>query len=99
MSLLLRITTRAAIEAERAESWWAENRTLAPLAFQDDLRTAFSLLLRQPGIGVKVANTRLRGVRRLHLGRIRYFLYYRVKGNELLILSVWHESRGKGPRL
>jgi len=99
VSLLLRIAARAADEAERAERWWAENRTLAPLAFQEDLRTAFSLLLRQPGIGANVANTRLRGVRRLHLGRIRYFVYYRVKGNELVILAVWHESRGKGPRL
>ena len=99
MSLLLRITTRAADEVERAENWWVENRTSAPLAIREDLKASFALLLRQPGVGVKVANTRLSGVRRLHLGRIRYFVYYRLKGDELIVLSVWHENRGAVPRL
>jgi plasmid stabilization system protein ParE len=99
VALLLRITSRAASEVERAENWWIENRPSAPLAVREDLKTAFTLLLQQPGVGVKVANTRLSGVRRLHLGRIRYFVYYRVKGNELVVLSMWHSSRRTGPNL
>ena len=97
--LRLRITRRAASEIERAELWWDANRPAAPLAIREDLKSAFDLLLRQPGVGVRVGNTRLAGVRRLHLGRIRYFLYYRVKRDELVVLSVWHSSRGKGPSL
>ena len=99
MAMELRITRRAALEIERAEHWWVENRGAAPDAFRADLKGAFTLLVRQPGVGVKVGNTRLSGVRRLHLGRIRYFVYYRPKNNELVVLSVWHTSRGKGPSL
>ncbi len=73
MALLLRIASRAASEIERAEKWWVENRPSAPLAVREDFKAAFALLLQQPGVGVKVGNTRLSGVRRLHLGRIRYF--------------------------
>jgi plasmid stabilization system protein ParE len=72
--LRLRITRRAAAEIERAELWWVKHRPAAPWAFREDLRSAFDLLVRQPGVGVQVGNTRLAGVRRLHLGRVRYFL-------------------------
>jgi plasmid stabilization system protein ParE len=72
---------------------------LAPDAFRQDLSGAWSLRLREPGIGVPVVNTRLPQVRRLHLGSIRYFVYYRLRADELIVLSVWHSSRGAGPRL
>lgn len=97
MALGLRITGRAAAEIARADAWWRENRLAVPLAVREDLKGAFELLMRQPSVGVKVENTRLSGVRRLLLGRIRYFVYYRVKGGELVVLSLWHTSRGKGP--
>ena len=97
--MLVRIASRAASEIERAEKWWGENRASVPRAVREDLKAAFTLLLKQPGIGVKVGNTRLSGVRRLHLGRIRYVVYYRVKGDELVVLSVWHSSRRAGPSL
>lgn len=99
MALGLRITRRAAAEISRADSWWRENRPAAPLAVKEDLKGAFSLLLRQPGVGVKVGSSRLSGVRRIHLGRIRYFVYYRVKDNDMVILSVWHTMRQTQPRL
>jgi plasmid stabilization system protein ParE len=98
MALVLRITRRASSEIERAEHWWLSNRQAAPRAFREDLKGAFTLLLRQPDVGVGVANARLSGVRRLHLGRIRYHVYYRVSETELTILSVWHASRQE-PRL
>jgi plasmid stabilization system protein ParE len=99
MPLALRIAARAVREIERTERWWLENRPAAPSAFRADLHGAFTLLLRQPGVGIKVGNTKLSGVRRLHLGRVRYFVYYQKRGNELVVLSVWHSSRGKGPAL
>ena len=99
MALLLRITSRAASEIERAEKWWVENRPSAPHALREDIKAGFALLLQQPGVGVKVGNTRLSGVRRLHLGRIRYFVYYRVNSEQLVVLSVWHSSRRAGPSL
>jgi plasmid stabilization system protein ParE len=81
MALRLRIAHRAASEIERAERWWLENRP------------SFVLLLLRPGTGVKVGNARLKGVRRLHLGRVRYFVSRRVRDNELVVLSLWHSSR------
>lgn len=78
MTPRLRISARAAAEIERADAWWRENRPAIPGALRDDLEAAFKLLFRQPGIGVRVSNARLAGTRRLYLGRIRYFLYYRV---------------------
>lgn len=99
MAMGLRIARRAESEIERANRWWLENRPAAPNAFRADLKGAFALLLRQPGVGVKVGNTRLSGVRRLHLGRIRYFVYYQIRGDEIVVLSVWHSSRGEAPSL
>lgn len=97
MVFRLRIALRASAEIEKAQLWWLENRPLAPSALHDDLRAALDVLIRQPEIGARVLNTRLSGVRRLHLGRIRYFVYYRVKGDELVVLSFWHSSRGSSP--
>jgi plasmid stabilization system protein ParE len=99
VALQLRITLRAAAQIEKANRWWCENRLSAPDALIDDLRAAFNLLLLQPGIGTKVANAKAEGVRRLHLGRVRYYVFYRVKGSELVILAVWHSSRGSAPAL
>lgn len=70
---------------------------LAP--FAKTLKGAFNLLLRQPGVGTQVVTARLPGTRRLYLKRIRYFLYYRVQGDDLFVLSVWHSSRGSGPSI
>jgi plasmid stabilization system protein ParE len=99
VTLRLRISARAATEVERADTWWRENRPSALGALREDLTAALKLLLRQPGIGVKVSNARLGGTRRLYLGRIRYFLYYRVKREEVAVLSLWHASRKRGARV
>ena len=99
MTLRLRITLRAAAQIEKADLWWLENRPSAPEALREDLRAAFALLVIQPGVGTKVTNTRAEGVRRLHLGRVRYYVFYRVVKGDLVVLSVWHSSRGAAPAL
>jgi plasmid stabilization system protein ParE len=99
VTLRLRITDRAAGEIERADAWWRENRRAVPGALREDLKAVFKLLLQQPGVGIKLRSAGLTGTRRLHLERIRYFVYYRVKSRELVVLSVWHSSRGRGPRV
>jgi plasmid stabilization system protein ParE len=99
VTLRLRISARAATEIERADAWWRDNRPSAPGALREDLKAAFQLLLRQPGVGIKVTGARVSATRRLHLGRVRYFVYYRVKNDELAVLSVWHASRASAPRV
>lgn len=98
MTLRLRITARAAREIERAGAWWRDNRPAAPAAIHEDLEGALTLLALYPGIGQKVENQRLAGVRRLQLDRVRYHLYYRVAGGELVVLAFWHSHREHGPR-
>ena len=79
--------------------WWDENRDRAPEAFDEDLAEAFLLLSAEPGVGAPVLQTRAQGIRRLHLARIRYHLYYRIRGDQVAVLGLWHTSRGSGPSL
>ena len=97
MPLELYVSRRAAREIERVVQWWAVNRPAAPGAVRQDLQAALNLLIVQPDIGVCVTEASSPDVRRLHIDRIRYWVYYRVRRNRLEILSVWHSSRGSGP--
>lgn len=99
MTLDLRVTARAAAQIERADAWWRENRLAAPGALRDDLRAAFALLMRQPGIGSVTSASRVSGVRRLYLDRVCYFVYYDVEDGELRILALWHAEHGREPRV
>ncbi|MDP2787689.1 MAG: type II toxin-antitoxin system RelE/ParE family toxin [Pseudomonadota bacterium] len=99
MALQTRVTLRAASQIEKADSWWLGNRPSAPNALRNDLAAALDLLVRHPNVGTEVASTKVVGVRRLHLGRIRYHIYYRVKESELVVLAFWHSSRGSSPVL
>lgn len=95
----VRVTKRAQAQIDRAAQWWDENRDLAPEAFDEDLAKAFLLLTAEAGVGAPVLTARARGVRHLHLARIRYHLYYRIRGAEIVVLALWHTSRGGGPSL
>ena len=99
MTLIVRIKPRALRQIEKAAEWWAENRPAAVGAISKDLESALALLVNEPGIGTKVELPRPDVVRRLHLGRLRYFVYYRVRGKFLEVVAFWHASRGEGPRV
>jgi len=93
------VTKSAAAAIREAADWWAVNRSDAPTAFAGDLEKALSLISVQPGIGARAINVRLQGVRRVHLSRVHYHLYYRLSpsGTQLEVLAFWHTSRGAGP--
>ena len=95
----VQVTRRAQAQLDRVAVWWDENRELAPEAFDEDIAEAFSLLSVQPAVGAPVVSARTQGVRRLHLARIHYYLYYRVRGGQVQVLSIWHTARGRGPTL
>ena len=99
--LAVRVTSRAVREIRRALQWWATNRRDAPDAVGEELERTFELLAAQPEIGARAVNQRLGGVRRFYLGRIQYYVFYRVApaADEIHILCVWHAKRGSGPRL
>lgn len=79
--------------------WWRNHRPKAPDAVVQELRRAFRLLRVQPSIGSHANNPKLAGVRRVHLSRIRYHLYYRVNEERGVVdvLALWHSSRSEPP--
>ena len=89
---------RARAITEAAE-WWAASRDKAPNAFAEELKRAFQLIAAHPRIGARPLNAGLRDVRRVHLARVHYHLYYRVAVDppSIEILALWHTSRGTAP--
>jgi plasmid stabilization system protein ParE len=100
LRLRLLVVTEAERQIRKAATWWIENRPAAPDLFRRELARGFDLITTQPGIGMKALDTALQGVRRLHLYRIHYYLYYRLLDEEAVeVLALWHTSRGQGPPL
>ena len=97
--LRVEVTPRAAAQIESAATWWSENRLAAPDAIRLDLEDALSLLALQPGIGARSKSSRYPDLRRLYLSRVKYHVYYRIAGDKLVVLALWHSSRGGGPVL
>src|SRR5437016_3506852 len=77
-------------QIQKAAGWWSANREKAPQAFKEELQRGFAFISQQPGAGAKASNVKLKDVRRIHLSRIRYFLYYRVKEGCVEVLALWH---------
>ena len=78
-----------------ADEWWTVNRQKAPKAFAEELLRAFELIASHPDIGARAQNTNLPDVRRIHLARVHYHLYYRVVAAPpaIEVLALWHTSR------
>jgi plasmid stabilization system protein ParE len=99
MALQVKISSRAAKQVQKAAEWWEQNRPAAPGAIGADFGEAVALLAEQSGMGSKYEGARAPGVRRLFLGRVGYFIYYKVKGDTLQVLALWHASRDHQPAL
>ncbi len=99
--LQLHIAEDASEEITAALEWWRSNRTAVPDALKDDLQRGLDLIRTQPGVGARALNTRLPGVRRLTLSRVRYHVYYALAddGASIEVLRFWHSSRGKFPNI
>ena len=93
----IRVTRRADAHIEQAAVWWEQNRPLSLGALNEELAEAFALLISQPAIGAPALNARTRGARRVHLARVHYYLYYRVSGEQIEVIALWHTSRGSPP--
>ena len=74
MTLRVKVSARAASHIRKAAQWWAEIRPAAPGAVRQDIGDALALLAQQPGIGAAYNGAKTKGVRRLLVGRTRYFI-------------------------
>jgi len=98
--LPVRIVSSAARAIAEAAEWWSANRPKAPEAFVVDFESGLQLIASHPGVGAKARNVKLEGVRRVHLARIHYYVYYRVTSEPTIeVLALWHTSRGASPEL
>ena len=95
------VTASAALAIREAEGWWSRNRASGSTPLVDELERAFDLIATHPAIGARALNVALRGVRGVHLSRIRYHLYYRLSPSEhrIEVLAFWHTSRGTEPEI
>ena len=94
-------TPRASREVSEAKRWWRANRTKAPDALEEEIRTGLELISTTLGIGEVARNVALPGVRRIFLNRVKYHLYYRpnVESRTIEVVALWHARRGSGPHL
>ena len=101
MRYRLRVAPRAEEQIRDAAEWWPQNRPKAPRAFEEDLEKAFDMMTFLPRAGEPVRHSRIAGLRRLLMGRVRYYLYYDVseQTETVEILALWHTSRGGKPPL
>jgi len=101
VSYQLRIAPAAESQIRDAARWWLSNRPKAPDAFAEDLEKAFGLISALPGAGEAVQHPRVNGLRRLLMGRVRYYLYYQAtdESETVEILALWHTSRRGSPAL
>ena len=71
MTFRFRVAPGAEAQIRDAANWWIENRPKAPEAFAEDLERAFEIIW-LPATGEPVSHSRLKGLRRLLMGRVRY---------------------------
>ena len=76
------------------------HRTAAPSLFLEELEAAFALIGSAPNVGRPYRRSPVEGTRRVLLARSRYHVYYiPVDDDEVVVVAIWHASRGIGPPL
>lgn len=97
--LSIRISPQALAQIEEAADWWAKNRPAAPGAIRQGIAEMLAVLVHQPGVGMPTRRGRIKGLRRVNLERIHYYLYYRVANGAVEVLAFWHTSRVRLARI
>ena len=85
-----RFTTTAFLEFDAAVSYLLERRPSSVAGFADLVDEAVARLLDYP---YSAEETEEPEVRRVHIRRFRYSIFYTVKKDEVVILHVRHASR------
>jgi len=100
LSYRIEVSPKAASQIRVAANWWLKNRPKAREAFSEEIERGFELARTLPSAGEPVWHPHLTGVRRILLGRVRYYLYYSVtpETETVEVLTLWHTSRGSEPR-
>lgn len=92
-------TPEADTHIRSIDGWWRANRAASPGLFVEELAAAFDLIARAPEIGRPYRHPSIIGIRRVLLRTTRYHVYYISRGDDAVVLTVWHARRGMGPTL
>jgi plasmid stabilization system protein ParE len=96
----VRFTPRALAEAKRAKAWWRRNRPAAPDAFEQEFTAALDRIAHAPGLGRLYEQGDLGvPVRRVLLPKSLNHVYYRMDGDDVVVLAVWGALHEGGPKL
>lgn len=98
-TLRIEVSELADRQIREADRWWRLNRLKAPNAIREELERIGALIVSRPHLGARAINVRLAGVRRIHIERIHYDVYYRIVGlpEHIEIVAFWGTRRGSGP--
>jgi plasmid stabilization system protein ParE len=94
----LRLMPEALSRIEAARDWWRENRDKAPDLFDDELTAALGRIRDAPLAGQRVPVRQGKPVRRTLLPKTGLHVYYDLRGDEVVVLTVWGAARGDEPR-
>ena len=99
LALHVEVSELANEQIREADAWWREHRLKAPNAIREELERVSALIAFQPRLGARARNVRLPGVRRFHIERIHYDVYYRLAGSPeyVEIVAFWGSRRGSLP--
>ena len=74
----IKVSVGATAQIEKAHKWWQLNRLSAQNAVVDHIKIAFDVLKLQPESSTTIAGATAKGVRRMYLNRVSYYLHYRL---------------------
>jgi plasmid stabilization system protein ParE len=92
------ITARALRDIERCARWWISHRDAHEL-FAQELDDALVRIQREPTLGPVFRVVRGREQRRVLMPRTAHHVYYRIDGDDIIVLTVWGARRGRAPAL
>ncbi len=81
------------------KTWWQKNRPIAPNLFDDEMALAVERMRTSPTVGAVYPSSFGRPVRRVLMPKTKNHVYYAIREDEIVVLSVWGAPRGRGPKL
>jgi plasmid stabilization system protein ParE len=95
----LRLAPRALAEAKRKKTWWQRNRPATPDLFEDEFNVTVRSIQATPSLGAVYPSHFDIAIRRVLMTKTKNHVYFTVRDEEVVILSVWGAARGRGPKL
>lgn len=85
----VRLKSPADLDYLQAVQWYEERQPGLGQEFDIELRALFARIQQNPNLFQK--ETAL--VRKAQMPRFKYRIYFRVEGDEIGVLAIWHPSR------